>query len=181
MITDYKTIQIIMYKPFQCNIKWIITLRFNFHVHTNIHYTFIYKLTLYQLIFSVGIVDMILEMGMTDLPTGINISKGMCGETKSLNKKYTSAAYSINRDTMLTAGTSQIFPDGFPIDFSILLSFRANPCNARLPLFSIYSDESEEVLTISVGTSVGFYYQDTDGNPIGDNLINFDVNVDDAR
>lgn len=156
-------------------------MRFNFHVHTNIHYTFIYKLTLYQLIFSVGIVDMILEMGMIDLPTGINISKGMCGETKSLNKKYTSAAYSINRDTMLTAGTSQIFPDGFPIDFSILLSFRANPCNARLPLFSIYSDESEEVLTISVGTSVGFYYQDTDGNPIGDNLINFDVNVDDAR
>lgn len=42
-----------------------------------------------------------------------------------------------------------------------------------MPVFSIYSSESEEVLVLMVGSEISLHYQDTDGNPFGENLISF--------
>lgn len=49
-----------------------------------------------------------------------------------------------------------------------------------MPLFTMYSSESEEVLSVQVGSSVALYYQDVTGNPT-EGLIDFPINIDDDK
>jgi collagen type V/XI/XXIV/XXVII alpha len=52
----------------------------------------------------------------------------------------------------------------------------------RVPVFSIYSSESDEVLVLMVGSEVALFYMDVDGNPVDDNLIAFPgVSTDDLE
>lgn len=45
----------------------------------------------------------------------------------------------------------------------------------------MYSSESEEVLSVEVGQQIVLFYQDTDLNPVEDNYITFDVDIDDNK
>lgn len=47
-------------------------------------------------------------------------------------------------------------------------------------LFTLYSAEGDEQLSVSVGRDVSIYYEDTDEMPLENNLIPFDVSLDDG-
>lgn len=51
----------------------------------------------------------------------------------------------------------------------------------RVPLFTMYSSESEEVLSVLVGTSIALQYQDTTGRPGDDSIVDFPINIDDDK
>lgn len=121
------------------------------------------------------------DAGVTELPSGITTALGMCGTERNAYQKYPSPAYTINKNTFLTVGSVTLFPNGFPLDFSILTVIKPKPNIGRVPLFSIYSSESEEVLSLLVGTDIALYYQDTEGNPKSDPVVSFGVNIDDGR
>lgn len=44
----------------------------------------------------------------------------------------------------------------------------------------MYSAEGDEQLSVSVGRDVSIYYEDTDEMPLENNLIPFDVSLDDG-
>ena len=54
--------------------------------------------------------------------------------------------------------TAQLFPDGFPSDFSILATFRAESQSKEM-LFTIYNLEGKEVMSLKIGRRVKLYYQ----------------------
>lgn len=59
--------------------------------------------------FTDGIVDMIMEMKLPDLPNGINETAGMCGmEHRSAYQRYPAPAYSINEGAMITISTNEV-------------------------------------------------------------------------
>lgn len=126
---------------------------------------------------------MILELGMTEFPNGIHASRGMCGETKIIRDNYgnNTSAFTVSKNTMLTVASTQVFPSGFPVDFSILLVIKPTRKIGRVPIFSMYSSENEEVLTLLVGSQIVLYYQDTDGNPFEDSFILFEADIDDEK
>lgn len=149
-----------------------------------------------------GIVDMIAEFGFSDLPNGIQRVPGMCGgsghrpkrdttitrtsKTTSTSASYsaTSAdgtAYHMSNETMITMSTLDIFEDGFPIDFSVLLTLRPSRHTGRATLFSIYSSQSKKVLAMTVGRDVALYYEDPGGCPLIMDLHSFGVDIADDR
>lgn len=128
---------------------------------------------------------MIEQFGMPTLPSGISPSTGMCNGTRSTYQTHQHLAYNLNQDTVLSIPTATSFPEGFPVDFSVLVALRANRGLERAPLFAVYSSESEETLMLLVGRDVALYYYD--GNPEDDeqdqyqNMISFGVNIDDGE
>ena len=54
--------------------------------------------------------------------------------------------------------TAHLFPDGFPSDFSILATFRAESQSKEM-LFTIYNLEGKEVMSLKIGRRVKLYYQ----------------------
>lgn len=62
-----------------------------------------------------------------------------------------------------------------------MVTLRPNNIRGRVPLFTMYSSESEEVLSVLVGSSIALYYQDTTGKPLTNNLIDFPINIDDDK
>lgn len=123
------------------------------------------------------LVNLITELGIPDLPQIINKTEGMCGDRNSLTP-----AYRINEKTILTAVSSDVFPNGFPKDFSILTVIRSRRLARNLlPLFSMYSQSSERVLSLMVGSDIQLYYQDTDGTPIRNTIVSFGIGFSDDR
>lgn len=118
---------------------------------------------------------------MYDLPAGINTTLGMCGTTKNSYQVHPSPAYTINRDTILTIGSNQAFPNGFPVDFSILLVIRPTMGLEKVPIFTFYSSDSEEVLSMLVGKEIALFYQEIDAPYDELNTINFGVGIDDGK
>lgn len=101
----------------------------------------------------------------------------MCGDRSSVTP-----AYKINEKTILTAVSSDVFPNGFPKDFSIITVIRSHRSSRNiLPLFSIYSQSSERVLSVMVGSDIQLYYQDTDGTPIHNTIVSFGIGFADER
>ena len=124
---------------------------------------------------------MIAELKITDSRNDVNSTQGMCGESRNEYQTYPAAAYSINGNTVLNAGSEQVFPNGFPTDFSLLAVLRVSQQLVRVPLFSIFSSEGEEVLILMVGAEIALFYQDTEGNPEEDSLISFGVGINDKK
>lgn len=48
-------------------------------------------------------------------------------------------------------------------------------------LFTIYSDDGDEQLSITVGKDISMYYEDTEGLPEEGNFISFGESVDDGE
>lgn len=55
-----------------------------------------------------GIVDMILDMGIPDLPNGVNETQGMCAVQQNAYQSLKAPAYSINKGAMITVATSEV-------------------------------------------------------------------------
>jgi hypothetical protein len=119
--------------------------------------------------FHPGYVDLVELLNLASTPPGIERSTGMCESRPSSSDNSTQheqdnensnadVAYKIGSRAMASIPTAQVFPDGFPADFSILATFRANQ-NTRSTLFAIYSDEGELVLSLKIGRRMRMFYQ----------------------
>lgn len=62
-----------------------------------------------------------------------------------------------------------------------MMTLRAKTTQTMGPLFTMYSSESEEVLSVVVGTSIGLRYQDTQGRPSDNSLVDFPINIADEK
>lgn len=58
---------------------------------------------------------------------------------------------------------------------------RSRQTFARVPVFSIYTSESEESLVLFVGSEIAVVYQDSEGKVVDDNLISFEANTNDLQ
>lgn len=125
--------------------------------------------------FLAHLVNLITELSMPDLPLIVNKTEGMCNDRRT-------TAYSINENTILTAVSTDVFRNGFPKDFSILAVIRSSRTMREvLPLFSIYSQISDRVLSLMVGPDIQLYYQDTDGTPVRNNIVSFGIGFTDQK
>lgn len=77
--------------------------------------------------------------------------------------------------------TLDIFEDGFPIDFSVLLTLRPSRQTGRATLFSIYSSQSKKILAMTVGRDIALYYEDPGGCPLVMDLHSFGIDIADDR
>lgn len=123
------------------------------------------------------------EFSFDKLPSGIHPVAGMCGDRPGAYRSVAAAhtAYHMSNSTMLTMRTDEIFVDGFPIDFSVLLTVRASRLVGRATLFSIYSAENKKVLALTVGADVALFYEDPEGCPLVMDLHSFGVDIADDR
>lgn len=62
------------------------------------------------------------DMGIPDLPNGVNETRGMCNERNSY-QKYKAPAYAINKGAMITVATSEV---------SCLIKYSATNMNLNL-------------------------------------------------
>lgn len=115
-----------------------------------------------------------LPAGTAKVPVGGGRCPGPTGE------EFVPFAYKLDETAQLSVSTGQVFPDGFPHDFSILLAARPSPGKVAASLFTIYNEEGEEQLSVALGSDVSIYYEDTDGLPEEENLISFGTNIDDG-
>ena len=76
---------------------------------------------------------------------------------------------------------SQVFSEGIPGDFSIIAVIRSTEAYARVPVFSMYNQDSEENLVVFVGSEIAVVYQDANGAVLDDNLINFEADTNDLK
>lgn len=75
-----------------------------------------------------------------------------------------------------------MFENGFPVDFSLMMTLRARTTiRSRVPLFTMYSSESEEVISVHVGNSIALQYQDVTGRPSDSSLVDFPISIDDEK
>lgn len=124
---------------------------------------------------------MIHELGLPELPFGINSTLGMCGNERNEYQRYPAPAYSMAKNTIITVGAQDVFHDSFPTDFSILAVLRLQIQVENVTVFSIYSSESIKVVSLIVGKNIALYYEDLDGNPFENSIISFDIGITDTR
>lgn len=128
-----------------------------------------------------GVYDMIHDMNIEELPNGVNVTDGMCTGQRNAYQVHKAPAYSINKGAMITVATSQVFNDGFPGDFSLVTVLKSAQQFGRVPVFSIYNSDSEEVFSFFVGSEIAIVYQDSNGPLVEDNLIPFEADTNDLR
>lgn len=108
-------------------------------------------------------------------------AEGMCGNNRNTYQidKYT--AYTLTKDSILTIATHQVFPEGFPQDFSLLFVLKPNSFLNRAPIFTVYSENSEDVLSVTIGSTIGLVYHDSGASLEQRNEINFDIGLTDTN
>ena len=75
----------------------------------------------------IGTADLIESLNLDALPKGVEVSDGLCLNREGTSDAVTTSdvAYTISDRSVASIPTAQLFPDGFPSDFSILATFRA--------------------------------------------------------
>lgn len=68
------------------------------------------------------------------------------------------SAYSLSQRAILSVNTGQIFPEGFPSDFSIISTFKPVP-DSQSVLFSVYNDAGDEQLALEIDDRIILVYQ----------------------
>lgn len=68
------------------------------------------------------------------------------------------AAYALSQRAILSVNTGQIFPEGFPNDFSIVSTFKPVP-DSQSVLFSVYNDAGDEQLALEIDDRIILVYQ----------------------
>lgn len=124
---------------------------------------------------------MIKQLGLPDLPSGVSGTSGMCGNEHDHHQSHPFPAYNLNSNAMITVASTEVFPNGFPEDFSILLTLRPKRSIRQAPLFTMYSSLDEKVLELSVGEDILLHYQDLNGSPLDDDVYTFDTNINDDK
>lgn len=124
---------------------------------------------------------MIKQLGLPDLPSGVSGTSGMCGIEHDQHQTHPFPAYNLDNNAMITVASTEVFPNGFPEDFSILLTLRPKRSIHRAPLFTMYSSLDEKVLELSVGEEILLQYQDLNGSPLDDDVYTFETNIADDK
>ena len=113
-----------------------------------------------------GSVDLVDVLNLASTPPGIETSTGMCearptddeGDSGDPSAAVADTAFKISSRAVASVPTAQVFPGGFPADFSVLATFRADQ-NSKSTLLAVYSDEGELVFTIKVGRRMRMVYK----------------------
>ena len=107
-----------------------------------------------------GSVDLVDVLNLASTPPGIETSTGMCEArpTDGDGDGDADTAFKISSRAVASVPTAQVFPGGFPSDFSVLATFRADQ-NSKSTLLAVYSDEGELVLTLKVGRRMRMVYK----------------------
>lgn len=107
-----------------------------------------------------GTADLIESLNLKTLPRGVEASDGLCQNREGMADAVSTSdvAYTISDRSVASIPTAQLFPDGFPSDFSILATFRAESQSKEM-LFTIYNLEGKEVMSLKIGRRVKLYYQ----------------------
>uniref|UniRef100_A0A4X2L443 Laminin G domain-containing protein n=1 Tax=Vombatus ursinus TaxID=29139 RepID=A0A4X2L443_VOMUR len=100
-------------------------------------------------------VDVLRALQFPSLPDGVRRVVGVCPAD---------VAYRVTRPAQLSAPTRQLFPGGFPIDFSLLSVLRPNP-GLQAPLLTLYSAQGVRQLGLELGRPPRFLYEDQTGRP----------------
>ena len=130
-------------------------------------------------ILSDQIIDLLKAFAIPDLPINVQATSGICGNERNSYQIHPAPAYAILENAMITIPSINVFPNGFPPDFSIITTFRPNKKVGFVPLFTMYSSEGDKVFSLIIGSNILLHYRDTDERP--KTLYNFDVNVDDNQ
>ena len=104
--------------------------------------------------------DLVDVLNLASTPPGIETSIGMCEArpTEDEDDARADTAFKISSRAVASVPTAQVFPDGFPADFSVLATFRADQ-NSKSTLLAVYSDEGELVFTLKVGRRMRMVYK----------------------
>uniref|UniRef100_A0A286XJ41 Collagen type XI alpha 2 chain n=1 Tax=Cavia porcellus TaxID=10141 RepID=A0A286XJ41_CAVPO len=100
-------------------------------------------------------VDVLRALRFPSLPDGVRRARGICPEDM---------AYRVSRPAQLSAPTRQLFPGGFPQDFSLLTVVRTRP-GLQVSLLTLYSAQGIQQLGLELGRPVRFLYEDQTGRP----------------
>ncbi|XP_020829879.1 collagen alpha-2(XI) chain isoform X6 [Phascolarctos cinereus] len=100
-------------------------------------------------------VDVLRALQFPSLPDGVRRVVGVCPAD---------VAYRVTRPAQLSAPTRQLFPGGFPTDFSLLSVLRPNP-GLQAPLLTLYSAQGVRQLGLELGRPPRFLYEDQTGRP----------------
>uniref|UniRef100_A0A8C6FYP3 Collagen type XI alpha 2 chain n=1 Tax=Moschus moschiferus TaxID=68415 RepID=A0A8C6FYP3_MOSMO len=100
-------------------------------------------------------VDVLRALRFPALPDGVRRARGICPAD---------VAYRVSRPAQLSAPTRQLFPGGFPKDFSLLTAVRTRP-GLQAPLLTLYSAQGVRQLGLELGRPVRFLYEDQTGRP----------------
>ncbi|XP_070371224.1 collagen alpha-2(XI) chain isoform X8 [Equus asinus] len=100
-------------------------------------------------------VDVLRALRFPSLPDGVRRARGICPAD---------VAYRVSRPAQLSAPTRQLFPGGFPKDFSLLTVVRTRP-GLQAPLLTLYSAQGVQQLGLELGRPVRFLYEDQTGRP----------------
>lgn len=120
-------------------------------------------------------------MKIPELPNGVNETDGMCLGQRNAYQVHKAPAYAINKGAMITVAASQVFNDGIPNDFSLVTVLKSSQQFGRVPVFSIYNSDSEEIFSFFVGSEIAIVYQDVNGPLVEDNLIAFEADTNDLK
>ncbi|KAK2509090.1 hypothetical protein MC885_010568 [Smutsia gigantea] len=100
-------------------------------------------------------VDVLQALRFPSLPDGVRVARGICPAD---------VAYRVSRPAQLSAPTRQLFPGGFPKDFSLLTVVRTRP-GLQASLLTLYSAQGIRQLGLELGRPVRFLYEDQTGRP----------------
>jgi hypothetical protein len=131
-----------------------------------------------------GGTDLLDATRIRDVPLGIEKAKGICDKrvqtlldeetvlaaisdpnsVQSFNnttepiQTAPDLAYLLSARAVLSVNTGQLFPDGFPTDFSIIGTFKPI-VDSRSVLISIYNDAGDEQLAVEINDRIILIYQ----------------------
>lgn len=119
-------------------------------------------------------VDLISALKFSGEPRGVTRVGGMCESREDV-------AYRLNDRILPTASTANFYPNGFPRDFSILLTVKPAADTIKATVFTMYSDSGEEQIAVNIGDDVTLYYKDTDKEDVEGINVSFGANVNDGQ
>ena len=128
-----------------------------------------------------GSVDLVDVLSLAATPPGIEASAGMCEArptTDGGDSTAADAAFKISSRAAASVPTAQVFPGGFPADFSVLATFRADQ-NSKSTMLAVYSDEGELVFTLKVGRRMRMVYRGQESRQA--RKIKFGPNLSDGK
>lgn len=98
------------------------------------------------------------ELDEEDILAALTSEAEQLSLNRSAIETVPDAAYSLSQRAILSVNTGQIFPEGFPIDFSIVSTFKPVP-DSQSVLFSVYNDAGDEQLAVEIDDRIILVYQ----------------------
>ncbi|VEN60000.1 unnamed protein product [Callosobruchus maculatus] len=127
------------------------------------------------------LVDLLEKARLHTEPQGVQRILGRCwNDSLDWEPQKSEWAFRWTQQSQISISTQECFADVFPTDFSILAVARPTP-GATYPLFTLYSRDGDEQLSINIGSDITLYYEDTEELPLENNLIPFGVAIDDGQ